>query len=249
MTQLTVWLSSLTWYYVVGFILFVILEELTLGLFRWLWGKIVSLLNPKPTVKITPLSASYYWKTYDTVMFEGVLSVAEYPEAGLIIPWAEFLHAKKNNEYIFIKLDIDNQTDKNIEIDDCSVEVLSPIGKRVEPYPVIETQFNDAYEKFHYLERDLRLPITKEKLFGMPMNLHPHSNYYVYLCIRIIDFPDVANDICLKIDMAEGKLASNRVYRTIVRFDKDGEKISLRPVKWFWQKARFDKDGNIRGLL
>lgn len=205
----------------------------------------MSLLNPKPTVTITPLSGQYTLRTYETVFREGILEVVEHTQ--LTIPWNDYLHAKRNNEFVFIKLDIYNQTDKNIEIDACMAEVLNPPSKEVEIYPVVITPFYGG--KFHFLEDILPFPITKETIFEMPMNLSPHSNYYRYLCLRIVDFPDFVDDVIIKIDMIEGKTTRDRIYKTILRFDKKGDEIILKTDKGFWKKLRFDGEGRIRGLL
>ena len=44
-----------------------IIQEILFGFFRWIWRQVMSLLSPKSTVTITPLSAQYYQKGYKTV--------------------------------------------------------------------------------------------------------------------------------------------------------------------------------------
>jgi len=238
------WKDLLSLPYVIGILIALLIEEIFLGFFRWLWRKVMSLLSRKPPIVITPVSALYYRKNYLTKMEDGVEYVVS--RTGLLTPksFATFenlipkssIHEKHNNEFVFVKVDIQNLTDKTIEIDDCRI-IVHPRDRKVEILPArFEHMFDD---KIHYLMNDLRDPVTLDNLFALPIILQPATNYYRYLCLQIIDFPDVIDNIEIDIVLMEGKDDYEKAYKGKVAFTKNENQILLKKVGKFWKKSEF----------
>lgn len=186
-----------------------------------------------PTVTITPLSVQYYKKEDETDDSSN--------------PLLEWMYG----EFIFIKLDINNKTKKNIEFEDCQVEILSTYHAFVkfEVLPVNQGASATLYlGRKHPLQHDLPFPITMNNLVEMPMKLNRDENFYKYLCLKIIDWPHTLRDVCLKIEIMEGRDVQIGRYKTIFKIDMQEEFISIARCSRFWKNINYDENGIIKGL-
>jgi len=201
-----------------------------------------------PTVTITPISVQYYERTYHTTYDEGVRYVKD-DNRELYIPWNQAIHGKHFNEYVFIELDIHNHSSKDIKINHCHAEVLSPANIYVGALPALKLA--NVLKPGNVLEGALfSLPysIKPDDLLGLPITLESKRNYYRHLCLKIIKFPERVDDVRIKIELIEGFDAKNREYRCLVRLDKTPLGVYLNRDSKFWKVIDYDENGFIKGL-
>ena len=201
-----------------------------------------------PTVTITPIEVQYYERTYTTQTDEYGNKYIK-TDSPLRYAWNPHLHGKQFNEYVFIQLDIHNHTDKDIMINHCYAEVLSPQNIYVGALPasMLVRNFSPGNTLEGVLS-SLPYPIKPDNLLEWPLTLESKRNYYRQLCFKMIGFPERVDDVKIKIELIEGFGAKNREYGCLVRLDKTPKGVYLNKDSKFWKVIDYDENGIVKGL-
>jgi len=236
------------WAYITKFALLIglyVIDRIYIGALDWLWRHVLALLSRKPTITINAVSAKYYRRNYrDNFDDNGKYIDTEYD---FFQPWEVTAHNKPYDEYMFLKIDVNNETRKLVELEDVKAEIHNPPDSNfgIKVWPASKTQYRLA--KNHFLEHKLPESITVQNLFELPMELTSGNNFYKYLCIQILNWPEDIAGVQLRIEMSEGKGSNIRTYLSTLIVDKEGDKLFIRPYhNKYWKPLEYDNNGNIK---